>query len=217
MQRCKVESFQVERAVQGPPKLGRVPPRPPRKSRPPDDIEPQLRVISTGPITAQLPIRGLSAVRLHGKLMVRQSFSWHVSQPELSGREVYTLSQNPPHPAFNCLKQSWPGKLNPAGSKISVANDVRRSIQRGSYYRDNRHSPALVRARRPYLVKNTLWGLGLCAFTLGICTSSWPSPTPTSSDLLPPTTNTTDMRTPLSRYLHHQRRWARRVCRCQGP
>lgn len=54
-----------------------------------------------------------------------------------------------------------------------MADDVRRSIQRGSYYRDNRHSPALVRARRPYLVKNTLWGLGLCAFTIGICASSW--------------------------------------------
>ncbi|KAK1830336.1 cytochrome c oxidase assembly factor 3, mitochondrial [Podospora conica] len=38
-------------------------------------------------------------------------------------------------------------------------------IQRGSYYRDNRHSPALIRARRPYLIKNAVWGLGLFAFT----------------------------------------------------
>ena len=41
-------------------------------------------------------------------------------------------------------------------------------MQRGSYYRENRHAPALVRARRPYLVKNAAVGLGLMAFTAAI-------------------------------------------------
>lgn len=169
-----MESFQVERAVRGPPKLAAflLQAPPPRKSRAPDDIEPQLRGNEPGPITGQLPIRGLSAVRLHRKLMVRQSFSWHVSSTEFSGREAHTLSPTLPHPASIARSSHGRVSLNPYRSKISVADDVRRSIQRGSYYRDNRHSPALVRARRPYLVKNTLWGLGLCAFTLGICTSS---------------------------------------------
>lgn len=32
-----------------------------------------------------------------------------------------------------------------------------------------RQSPALIRARRPYLVKNTVLGLGITAFAVGVC------------------------------------------------
>ncbi|KAH9887861.1 hypothetical protein F4778DRAFT_786228 [Xylariomycetidae sp. FL2044] len=38
-----------------------------------------------------------------------------------------------------------------------------------SYYdRWNRQSPALIRARRPYLVKNAVLGAGISAFAIGI-------------------------------------------------
>ncbi|KAK4229091.1 hypothetical protein QBC38DRAFT_453537 [Podospora fimiseda] len=42
-------------------------------------------------------------------------------------------------------------------------------IQRSSYY-DSKHrqSPALIRARRPYLFKNAVVGLGFTALALGI-------------------------------------------------
>ncbi|KAK4136683.1 hypothetical protein BT67DRAFT_334140, partial [Trichocladium antarcticum] len=41
--------------------------------------------------------------------------------------------------------------------------------QRSSYY-DNksRHSPALIRARRPYLIKNTAAGLVISGIVIGI-------------------------------------------------
>lgn len=45
------------------------------------------------------------------------------------------------------------------------------SLSRTTYWDSrNRQSPALIRARRPYLVKNTLTGLALGAFTLSVCT-----------------------------------------------
>ncbi|KAK4463123.1 hypothetical protein QBC42DRAFT_266417 [Cladorrhinum samala] len=42
-------------------------------------------------------------------------------------------------------------------------------FQRSSYY-DSKHrqSPALIRARRPYLFKNAIAGLGFTALSLGI-------------------------------------------------
>ncbi|KAK3341241.1 hypothetical protein B0T25DRAFT_573644 [Lasiosphaeria hispida] len=36
------------------------------------------------------------------------------------------------------------------------------------YDRNRRQSPALIRARRPYLVKNTLLGASILALTVGI-------------------------------------------------
>ncbi|EHL02436.1 hypothetical protein M7I_1513 [Glarea lozoyensis 74030] len=43
-------------------------------------------------------------------------------------------------------------------------------IPRSSYYDKNyKQSAALLRARRPYLVKNSLTGLGLLAFCMGVC------------------------------------------------
>ncbi|KAF1808642.1 hypothetical protein P152DRAFT_477178 [Eremomyces bilateralis CBS 781.70] len=42
-------------------------------------------------------------------------------------------------------------------------------IPRSSYYdRQYRQGPALLRARRPYLVKNTLAGLGIFGFCIGV-------------------------------------------------
>ncbi|KAK3394613.1 hypothetical protein B0H63DRAFT_461415 [Podospora didyma] len=44
------------------------------------------------------------------------------------------------------------------------------SANRSSSYYDRqlRQSPALIRARRPYLVKNAIFGTALTAFTLGV-------------------------------------------------
>ncbi|RFU34350.1 hypothetical protein B7463_g1979, partial [Scytalidium lignicola] len=42
-------------------------------------------------------------------------------------------------------------------------------IPRSSYYDKNyKQSPALIRARRPYLVKNALTGVGIFAFAIGV-------------------------------------------------
>jgi len=42
-------------------------------------------------------------------------------------------------------------------------------IKRSSYYNpDYRQGPALIRARSPYLIKNTLTGLGLAGLVVGI-------------------------------------------------
>ncbi|TVY68803.1 Mitochondrial cytochrome c oxidase assembly factor [Lachnellula suecica] len=44
-------------------------------------------------------------------------------------------------------------------------------IPRSSYYdKHYKQSAALIRARRPYLVKNTLTGLGIFAFAIGVYT-----------------------------------------------
>lgn len=44
------------------------------------------------------------------------------------------------------------------------------SIPKSSYYdKHYKQSPALIRARRPYLVKNMLVGGGIFAFAIGIC------------------------------------------------
>ncbi|ORY62222.1 uncharacterized protein BCR38DRAFT_486493 [Pseudomassariella vexata] len=37
-----------------------------------------------------------------------------------------------------------------------------------SYYASNRQSPALIRARRPYLFKNAVLGTGIAMFAIGI-------------------------------------------------
>ncbi|EON97271.1 hypothetical protein UCRPA7_7233 [Phaeoacremonium minimum UCRPA7] len=42
-------------------------------------------------------------------------------------------------------------------------------IQRNSYYYQNhRQSEALIRARRPYLVKNAITGIGIAAFAAAV-------------------------------------------------
>jgi len=47
------------------------------------------------------------------------------------------------------------------------------SIPKSTYYDENyRQSAALIRARRPYLVKNIITGAGLFALTIGICKGS---------------------------------------------
>lgn len=47
------------------------------------------------------------------------------------------------------------------------------SIRQAGYYdRSARQSAALIRARRPYLVKNAVTGLGVAGFALGVCSST---------------------------------------------
>jgi cytochrome c oxidase assembly factor 3 len=51
----------------------------------------------------------------------------------------------------------------------SLTDNLRR-IPRSSYYdKHYKQSAALIRARRPYLIKNSLTGLGLFAFCIGVC------------------------------------------------
>ena len=46
------------------------------------------------------------------------------------------------------------------------------SLTRSSYYNpDYRTGAALLRARRPYLVKNTLTGVVIFGFAIGVCMS----------------------------------------------
>jgi hypothetical protein len=45
-------------------------------------------------------------------------------------------------------------------------------FQPSTYYDRHRQSPALIRARRPYLVKNAVVGLSISAFAIGICTTN---------------------------------------------
>jgi cytochrome c oxidase assembly factor 3 len=41
---------------------------------------------------------------------------------------------------------------------------------RSTYYDDRmRASPALLRTRAPYLVKNTITGIAICSLVIGIC------------------------------------------------
>lgn len=43
-------------------------------------------------------------------------------------------------------------------------------LKRSSYYEsDYRQSPALIRARRPYLVKNAVTGFAIMSFAIGVC------------------------------------------------
>jgi hypothetical protein len=43
-------------------------------------------------------------------------------------------------------------------------------LKRSSYYEaDYRQSPALIRARRPYLVKNAITGVAIMSFAFGVC------------------------------------------------
>lgn len=45
-------------------------------------------------------------------------------------------------------------------------------LKRSSYYEpDQRQSPALIRARRPYLVKNAITGVAIMGFAFGVCKS----------------------------------------------
>ncbi|KAI0553311.1 hypothetical protein F4679DRAFT_580530 [Xylaria curta] len=47
-----------------------------------------------------------------------------------------------------------------------------------SYYdRQFRQSPALIRARKPYLVKNAVVGSAFAAFAIGVCKPLTPPPT----------------------------------------
>ena len=48
-------------------------------------------------------------------------------------------------------------------------------------------SPALLRARAPYLIKNTITGFAICTLVIGICTPHLPFSSSTYLPLLSPT------------------------------
>jgi hypothetical protein len=63
--------------------------------------------------------------------------------------------------AYVCRSPTLGGKLT----------DQTYSIPKSSYYDAHyRQSASLLRARQPYLVKNIFTGLGIFAFTVGVCT-----------------------------------------------
>lgn len=73
-------------------------------------------------------------------------------------------------------RQRWPGKVRLRRDSLgSIANPPLSqccSFQPSTYYdRRYRQSPALIRARRPYLVKNAVLGLALASLSVGICAS----------------------------------------------
>jgi hypothetical protein len=52
---------------------------------------------------------------------------------------------------------------------VSQSRDDVRSTQRTYYDSDFRQGQSLIRARRPFLVKNALTGLAIVAFTASVC------------------------------------------------
>jgi hypothetical protein len=51
------------------------------------------------------------------------------------------------------------------------------SIPRSSYYdKHYKQSAALIRARRPYLIKNITTGIGLFGFCIGVCAYNYQTP-----------------------------------------
>ncbi len=82
-------------------------------------------------------------------------------EPAGSGSKTFTQWQGMDYALFGLSRLSYP-----------VPADIS-SFQTSSYYdRRQRQSAALVRARRPYLVKNALLGLGIAAFAVGVCKHS---------------------------------------------
>jgi hypothetical protein len=54
---------------------------------------------------------------------------------------------------------------------VFLTNLATYSIDHSSYYtRQNAQSAALLRARRPYLVKNAITGLAVASIAVGVCT-----------------------------------------------
>jgi cytochrome c oxidase assembly factor 3 len=50
------------------------------------------------------------------------------------------------------------------------ANSGSKPFQSSYYDERMRASPALLRARAPYLIKNTITGFAICTLVIGICT-----------------------------------------------
>lgn len=73
---------------------------------------------------------------------------------------------------LNNFNSDQDGSVRSIATTLSIDGlaDKIPSIPRSSYYDKNyKQSAALIRARRPYLIKNTLTGLGLFAFCMGVC------------------------------------------------
>jgi hypothetical protein len=74
--------------------------------------------------------------------------------------------------ALNKFSNDQDGSVSSIATTLSIDGlaDKISSIPRSSYYDKNyKQSAALIRARRPYLIKNTLTGLGLFALCMGVC------------------------------------------------
>ena len=115
------------------------------------------------------------------------------------------------HCAFSHLSP-WQGKhFEPQHCAVTVFTSLthilHHSVDHSSYYtRANSQSAALLRARRPYLVKNAITGLGVAGIAVGVCTSISPRLHSYRGE---------GMLTP-ARHLHDQRRRPGRVRRRQG-
>lgn len=53
---------------------------------------------------------------------------------------------------------------------VCDANHSSKPFQSTYYDEKMRQSPALLRARAPYLIKNTITGFAICTLVIGICT-----------------------------------------------
>lgn len=84
---------------------------------------------------------------------------------------------------------------------LAPADNLRLYSFNSTYYgKDYRAGAALLRARRPYIVKNALTGFGLFVFSIGVCT--YPSVSKSLSPDLVPTIPTPDIMPPI----HPERR-----------
>ena len=88
---------------------------------------------------------------------------WCRGEPQNSGTITFRNDQSKP-PRWQCKFKSWCSLTG------TSANTIIYIIPRSSYYDKNyRQTAALIRARRPYLVKNALTGLGIFGFCVGVC------------------------------------------------
>ncbi|KAI1870240.1 hypothetical protein JX265_006410 [Neoarthrinium moseri] len=69
-------------------------------------------------------------------------------------------------------EQSFQQPRTPTQQRLSQSilqhREIKMASGNASYYNKNAHSPALVRARRPYLFKNAVVGAGIAAFAIGV-------------------------------------------------
>jgi len=99
--------------------------------------------------------------------------------------------------ATDCPSPPCPSKRTKKSLSLFISdNDCSRPFQSTYYDERMRAQPALLRARAPYLIKNTITGFVICSLVIGICECY--------------TTLLDSLLTP-SRHLYHQRHLSGRI------
>lgn len=148
------------------------------------------------------------------------------------------------HGCWNVRSEPPPDNQKTSATRLTCSTHY--SFNSTYYGKDYRAGAALLRARRPYLFKNTLTGLALAVFSIGVCAysqsqsiQSFNTPSSLSASqhtqcfhssesrhsrlhgfcLFSPFTNKvlTVCFLCIYRLLHYPRCWSRGILRCQGP